>query len=127
MKLLKFLSGVATALSLALPSLADEKLKVGFIYVGPIGDGGWTYEHDIGRLAVEDHFGDRVETIYKESVDEGADSERSITQMALEGADLIFTTSFGYMDATLNVEREIRTRHRLQNGAKHVHLLRQVL
>ncbi|MCY4209161.1 MAG: BMP family ABC transporter substrate-binding protein [Roseovarius sp.] len=106
MKLLKFLSGVATALSLALPSLADEKLKVGFIYVGPIGDGGWTYEHDIGRLAVEDHFGDRVETIYKESVDEGADSERSITQMALEGADLIFTTSFGYMDATLNVAKK---------------------
>ena len=80
-----------------------EPVKVGFIYVGPIGDGGWTYEHDQGRLAVEEHFGDKVETMYQESVPEGADAERAMTQMALQGADIIFTTSFGYMDPTINV------------------------
>jgi simple sugar transport system substrate-binding protein len=80
-----------------------EKTKVGFVYVGPVGDGGWTYEHNEGRLAVEEHFGDQVETVFVESVPEGPDSERVMTQMALEGADLIFTTSFGYMDPTINV------------------------
>ncbi|MCF2869657.1 BMP family ABC transporter substrate-binding protein [Octadecabacter sp. G9-8] len=78
-------------------------VKVGFVYVGPIGDGGWTYEHDKGRLAVEAEFGDAVETVFVESVPEGPDAERVMTQMALEGADLIFTTSFGYMDPTINV------------------------
>ena len=82
---------------------AEEPTKVGFVYVGPIGDGGWTYEHDQGRLAVEEHFGDAVETVFVESVPEGADAERVMTQMALEGADLIFTTSFGYLDATNTV------------------------
>jgi simple sugar transport system substrate-binding protein len=94
----------AATLAFAGPALAqDEPLKVGFIYVGPIGDGGWTYTHDQGRLAVEEHFGDAVETVYRESVPEGADAERAITQMALSGADLIFTTSFGFMDPTINV------------------------
>ena len=94
----------AAALAAAGPALAqDEPVKVGFIYVGPIGDGGWTYEHDQARLAVEEHFGDAVETVYRESVPEGADAERALTQMALGGADLIFTTSFGYMDPTMNV------------------------
>jgi simple sugar transport system substrate-binding protein len=83
--------------------MAQDKTKVGFIYVGPIGDGGWTYEHDKGRLAIEEAFGDQVETVYQESVPEGADAERAITQMALQGADLIFTTSFGFMDPTVNV------------------------
>lgn len=81
----------------------DEPLKVGFVYVGPVGDGGWTYEHHQGLLAVEEHFGDAVETVFVESVPEGPDAERVMTQMALEGADLIFTTSFGYMDPTINV------------------------
>lgn len=81
-------------------------VKVGFVYVGPIGDGGWTYEHDKGRLAVEEAFGDKVETMYQEMVPEGADSERVMTQMALQGADLIFTTSFGYMDPTINVAKK---------------------
>lgn len=81
----------------------DDPLKVGFIYIGPVGDGGWTYQHDQGRLAVEEHFGDAVETIFQENVPESADAERAITQMVLSGADLIFTTSFGYMDATNTV------------------------
>lgn len=85
------------------PVRAQTKIKVGFVYVGPIGDGGWTYEHNKGRLAIEEHFGDTVETVYVENVPEGPDAERVITQMCLDGANLIFTTSFGYMDPTINV------------------------
>ncbi|MCX7300325.1 MAG: BMP family ABC transporter substrate-binding protein [Rhodobacterales bacterium] len=97
-------AGAALAASLGLPLRAqDGPLKVGFIYVGPVGDGGWTFQHDQARQAVEAHFGDAVETIYQESVPEGADAERAITQMVLQGCKLIFTTSFGYMDATVNV------------------------
>ncbi|WP_099826792.1 BMP family ABC transporter substrate-binding protein [Oceaniglobus indicus] len=100
------LLGTAAALTmLATGALAqsDGPLKVGFVYVGPVGDGGWTYEHDQARQAVEAEFGDKVETMYQESVPEGADAERVLTQMALSGAKLIFTTSFGYMDPTVNV------------------------
>ena len=103
MKLTHLLTSAALALGLATTAVAQDKTKVGFIYVGPIGDGGWTYEHDKGRLAIEEHFGDQVETVYQESVPEGADAERAITQMALQGADLIFTTSFGFMEPTVAV------------------------
>ncbi|MDM8165171.1 BMP family ABC transporter substrate-binding protein [Roseovarius sp.] len=106
MTLTRLLTGAALALGLATTAVAQDKTKVGFIYVGPIGDGGWTFEHDKGRLAIEEHFGDQVETVYQESVPEGADAERAITQMALQGADLIFTTSFGYMDPTVNVAKK---------------------
>ncbi|UWQ14907.1 BMP family ABC transporter substrate-binding protein [Aliiroseovarius sp. M344] len=97
------LASVALAAGLSGAAMAQDKTKVGFIFVGPVGDGGWTYEHNQGRLAVEEEFGDKVETIFQESVPEGADAERAITQMALSGANLIFTTSFGYMDATVAV------------------------
>ncbi len=103
MKKRTFLASAAALLLAAGGAQAQDPVKVGFIFVGPIGDGGWTYEHNQGRLAVEEHFGDKVETIYQESVPEGADAERALTQMALQGADLIFTTSFGYMDPTINV------------------------
>jgi simple sugar transport system substrate-binding protein len=103
MKINTLLTSAALALGLATVAVAQDRTKVGFIYVGPIGDGGWTYEHDKARLAVEEHFGDRVETVYQESVPEGADAERAISQMALQGADLIFTTSFGFMEPTLAV------------------------
>ncbi|SNT33967.1 BMP family ABC transporter substrate-binding protein [Tropicimonas sediminicola] len=103
MNIKALLAGTALALGLAGAAVAQDKTKVGFIFVGPIGDGGWTYEHNEGRLAVEEHFGDAVETVYQESVPEGADAERAMTQMALGGADIIFTTSFGYMDPTINV------------------------
>jgi len=83
-----------------------QQAKVGFVYVGPIADLGWTYEHDQGRLAVEEAFGDDVETTFYESIPEGADSERVMTQLALTGHDLIFTTSFGYMDPTINVAKK---------------------
>ena len=105
MKLTTLLASAAMVLGLGGAVLADghEKTKVGFVYVGPVGDGGWTYEHDQGRLAVEEEFGDAVETVFVENVAEGPDSERVMTQMALDAADLIFTTSFGYMDPTNNI------------------------
>lgn len=77
-----------------------DKVKACFVYVGPIGDGGWTYQHHQGAMAVQEKFGDKVEIQYQESVPEGADAERVLTQMALGGCNIIFTTSFGYMDAT---------------------------
>ena len=103
MNALKFFTSVLVATGLTSTVMAQEPTKVGFVYVGPIGDGGWTYQHDQGRLAVEAAYGDKVETIYQESVPEGADAARVMTQMALSGADIIFTTSFGYMDATNEV------------------------
>ena len=84
----------------------SEPLKVGFVYVGPVGDHGWTYMHDIGRQAVESHFGDAVDTIYVESVPEGPDAARVMRGMIAEGADMVFTTSFGYMQQTLQVAKE---------------------
>ena len=105
MKFTTLIAGAALAFGLATTAFADghAKTKVGFVFVGPVGDGGWTYEHNKGRLAVEEAFGDKVETVFVESVAEGPDSERVMTQMALNGADLIFTTSFGYMDPTINI------------------------
>ena len=106
MKLTHLLATAAVALGMATSAFAEDKTKVGFVYVGPVGDGGWTYEHNKGRLAVEAEFGYKVETVFVESVPEGADAERVMTQMALQGADLIFTTSFGYMDPTINVAKK---------------------
>ncbi len=102
-----FLATLASAAALlaAAPASAAD-LKVGFVYVGPVGDFGWTYQHDQGRQAVEAAYGDRVETTYVESVPEGADAERVIRQLAASGHDLIFTTSFGFMDATARVAEQ---------------------
>ena len=82
------------------------KVKVGFVYVGPVADAGWTYEHDRGRLAVEAEYGDKVETVFVESVSEGPDAERVIAQMATDGANAVFTTSFGYMNPTIKVAQQ---------------------
>jgi basic membrane protein A len=90
---------------------AAEKLKVCFIYLGPIGDLGWTYQHDLARLAMLKEFGDKVETTYLENVSEGPDSERSIEQLARAGNKLIFTTSFGYMEPTLKVAKKYPNVH----------------
>lgn len=98
--------GLAASLVLATVAYAaDDPLKVGFVYVGPIGDHGWTYRHDVGRLAIEKEFGDKVETTFVESVAEGADAERVLRKLAMDGHDLIFTTSFGYMNATNKVAK----------------------
>ena len=106
MKFTTLMASAALALGLAGGAYAQDKTKVGFVFVGPVGDGGWTYEHDQARKAVVEEFGDKVETVYVENVAEGPDAERVITQMALQGADLIFTTSFGYMDPTINVAKK---------------------
>jgi len=82
---------------------AQQKLKVGFVYVGPVGDFGWSYQHDEGRKAVVAKYGDRVETTFVEKVSEGPDAERVIEQLARSGHKLIFTTSFGYMEPTIKV------------------------
>ena len=105
--LTSILGGVVLALGLVGTAAAQGKTKVGFVYVGPIGDGGWTYEHNIGRLAVEEHFGDKVETTYVESVPEGADAERVLTQMALSGHDLRFAVRFSCMGRAIHVGEEV--------------------
>ena len=92
-------------LAFSAPARADEPFKVGFIYVGPVGDAGWTYAHDQGRLALEKALGAKVKTTYVESVPEGADAERVIRKLASDGNKLIFTTSFGYMNATEKVAK----------------------
>ena len=84
---------------------ADKKIKVGFVYVGSVGDGGWTFAHDQGRKYLEAKM-PNVETLFVESVPEGADAERVITELAEKGCKIIFTTSFGYMDATINVAKK---------------------
>jgi simple sugar transport system substrate-binding protein len=104
----KIIASISVALALIFSAgvaSAADKLKVGFIYVGPIGDHGWTYQHDQGRLAVEKAFGDKVETVYVEKVSEGPDAERAIERLARQGAGLIFTTSFGFMNPTLKVAK----------------------
>jgi len=106
MKLLKLLTVVLSVMFFSVAANAGDKIKVGFIYVGPIGDHGWTYRHDIGRQDVEKHFGDKVETTYLENVKYGPDAERAIRAMATEGADIIFATSFGYMEPMLKVAKE---------------------
>ncbi len=84
---------------------AQDKLKVGFVYVSPIGDAGWTYQHDLGRIAMDKSLGDRISTKFIESVPEGAEAERVIRDLAKSGHNLIFTTSFGYMNPTLKVAK----------------------
>ncbi len=103
------MTAAAAVLTLAATSFtagAAEKLKVGFIYLGPVGDLGWTYMHEVGRQMMVKELGDKVETTYLENVSEGPDSERSIVQLARTGHQLIFTTSFGYMDPTLKVAKQ---------------------
>ena len=97
----------AAALAVSLPAVAQQKagepLKIGFVYVSPIGDAGWTYQHDVGRKEMEKALAGKVTTKYIESVPEGADAERVIRELAQSGHNLIFTTSFGYMNPTIKV------------------------
>jgi basic membrane protein A and related proteins len=105
----EFLRGTAVLASLPLVARhahAAERLKVGFIYVGPVGDFGWTYQHDVARKAVDQALGDKVETTYVENVPEGPDAERAIEGLARSGCKLIFTTSFGFMDSTVKVAKK---------------------
>lgn len=85
-----------------------EPLKIAFAYVGPVGDGGWTFAHDNGRKAVEKAYGDKVVTSFVEKVPESADAERVIRDMANNGAKLIFGTTFGYMEPMLKVAADTK-------------------
>jgi len=86
---------------------AAAPLKVAFVYIGPVGDAGWTFAHDNGRKAVEAKFGDKVKTTFVENIPESAaDAERVMRQLATDGNKLIFGTTFGYMEAMLKVAKE---------------------
>ncbi|MBC3916783.1 BMP family ABC transporter substrate-binding protein [Undibacterium sp. CY18W] len=99
-------ASAAPASAAAVPA-APEPLKVGFIYVGPVGDAGWTFAHDVGRKAVEAKYGDKVKTTFVENVPESAaDAERVIRDLATQGNKVIFGTTFGYMEAMLKVAKD---------------------
>lgn len=108
---------VGSAATLALPALIgraaaqDGPLNVGFVYVGPIGDYGWSHAHDEARKKAEEHFGDKIKTNYVENVAEGPDAERVIRQLAQQGNKLIFTTSFGFMNPTIKVAKQFPDVH----------------
>jgi len=87
-------------------SMAADPLKVGFVYVSPVSDAGWTFQHDQGRLEMEAALGDKVQTRFVDKVAEGPEAERVIRDLASQGYTLIFTTSFGFMEPTLRVARE---------------------
>ncbi len=93
------MTGLTTA------AFAEEKLKVGFVYISPIGDAGWTFQHDLGRLELEKNLGDKITTKFIDSVPEGPEAERVIRDLAKNGHEVIFTTSFGYMNPTLKVAK----------------------
>ncbi|MCJ2124389.1 BMP family ABC transporter substrate-binding protein [Methylobacterium sp. J-077] len=100
-----FCAGLGAILLLLGPAQAEGKLKVGFVYVGPVADYGYSFQHDLSRKALAEAMPDTVETTYLENVPE-ADSERAIEKLARSGMGLIFTTSFGFMEPTLKVARK---------------------
>ena len=102
-KLMIAILTTAATFALAASAQAQDKLKACWVYVGPIGDFGYSYQHDQGRLAVEKEFGDKVETAYLENVAEGPDAERAFERLAREGCKIIFGTSFGFMDSMVKV------------------------
>ena len=89
----------------AQPAASTTPYKVGYVYVSPIGDAGWTFQHDSARKEMEKALGGKVVTQFVENVPEGADAERVIRELAQSGNQLIFTTSFGYMNPTLKVAK----------------------
>ena len=106
--LLKGAAAAATLPLLGRSGYAADKLKVAYVYLGPIGDHGWTFAHEQGRQAAIEKFGDAIETTIVENVAEGPDSERVIRNLAEEGNQLIFTTSFGYMNPTVKVAKRYK-------------------
>jgi len=86
---------------------ASAPLKVAFAYVGPVGDGGWTFAHDNARKALQQHFGDKIVTSFVEKVPEAADAERVFRDMASQGNKLIFGTTFGYMEPMLKTAADL--------------------
>ncbi len=104
-RLRSLLGAVLLGAFATLGAAASTPLKVAFVYVGPISDGGWSQQHHLGKLAIEEAYGPRIETTYVESVPETADAERVLRELAAKGYSLIFATSFGYMEPTLKVAK----------------------
>ncbi len=98
----------APAPAASAPAPKPEPLKIAFAYVGPVGDGGWTFAHDSARKALEKEFGDKIVTSFVENVPESADAERVIRDMATQGNKLIFGTTFGYMETMLKVAPDFK-------------------
>src|SRR5689334_7125596 len=94
------------ALAFCTAASAQQPLQIGFVYVSPIGDAGWTFQHDQGRKEMEKALGAKVQSKMVENVPEGADAERVIRELASGGSKLIFTTSFGYMNPTIKVAQQ---------------------
>ena len=113
MKLIKSLLAAAAAVALcgSLTADAADPLKMAFVYVGPVGDGGWTFAHDNGRKALEKELGSQIQTSFVESVPESADAERVFRDMVAQGNTLIFGTSFGYMEPMLKVAADNKGVH----------------
>ena len=106
MKRLAIMAGAALAIALsATTGFAQDKVKACWMYVGPIGDFGYSYQHHQGLLAVKEKFGDKVETAYLENVPEGPDAERALERLARDGCNIIFATSFGFQDAVQKVAK----------------------
>ena len=94
-----------TGMTCVTHAVAAEPLKAGFVYIGPVGDHGWTYAHDVGRKALEAQSGGKVATTFVENVPETADAERVFRDLAQKGYKVIFGTSFGYMNQMQKVAR----------------------
>ncbi|MER9975142.1 BMP family ABC transporter substrate-binding protein [Mesorhizobium sp. M0085] len=105
-KLLIAVMATTAALSLAASAEAADKLKACWVYTGPIGDFGYSYQHDQGRLEVEKALGDKVATAYLENVSEGPDADRAFERLAREGCKIIFGTSFGFMDPEVKIAKK---------------------
>ena len=108
------IKSAASVLALsALPAIAkpNKKPSIGFVYVAPVGNFGWTYQHDLGRKSVQDKFGDKVDVRVIDNVKEGADGERVIRQLAADGAKIIFATSFGYTNACIKLAEQFPNTH----------------
>jgi simple sugar transport system substrate-binding protein len=103
-KIILIIGGFAIVVALGISTVLAKETKVGFIYIGPPGDHGWTYRHDVGRQAIENELG--LKTTFIEGVPENADAVRAIRKLAETGHDVIFTTSFNYMDQTLEVAKD---------------------
>ena len=104
-KFLMLAAAVALTATVGAAGAAD-KIKACWIYIGPVGDFGWSHQHDQGRQQVDKELGDKVQTVFVENVGEGPDAERAIERLARDGCKIIFTTSFGYMEPTLKVAKK---------------------
>ncbi|WP_313194908.1 BMP family ABC transporter substrate-binding protein [Shinella zoogloeoides] len=105
-KIILALATSAAVLGFAVAASAQDKTKICFIYVGSKTDGGYSEGHDRGRQELEKEMGDKIETAFLENVPEGPDAERAVERMARSGCALVFTTSFGFMDATIKVAQK---------------------